>query len=41
MSTALYLNLRGTDIGIERGIDGLTDQGTFLVESEVFQKHRS
>ena len=39
MSTALNLNFRCADIGIERSIYSLANQGTLLVQTEVLQQH--
>ena len=33
----LDLNLWRTYIGIERGVDSLTDKGSFFLESEMFE----
>ena len=39
MRTTLYLDLWGTHIRIQRCIHGFTHQRTFLLKSEVLQKH--
>ena len=39
MRTAFHLNLRGTYMGIERGIDGIANDTAFTLQSEVLQQH--
>ena len=39
VSTTLNLNFRCADIGIERSIYCLANQGTLLVQAEVLQQH--
>ena len=37
--TALDLNLRGAHMGGKRGFDGLSYQGTLIVQTEMLEKH--
>ena len=39
MGTTFHLNLRRTDVGVERGIHGLTYQLALAGEAEVFEQH--
>ena len=39
LDTTLHLNLRRTDIGGQRGIDGLADEGTLGGQTEVLKQH--
>ena len=37
VGTTFHLNLRGADIGIQTGIDGFTNEGTFLLQAEMLE----